>query len=70
MEADPEPGDDRERSSRRISLKQEIEHLFLKLLGRRRGWYGEQGILRSDINVWECLSCFVWEEDVPLRPQE
>ena len=59
------------KSSGRISLKQEIEHLFLGLLGKRRGWYGEHGILRSDINVWDCLSlCFFWEEGVPLRPQE
>lgn len=59
------------RSSGRISLKQEIEHLFLGLLGKRRGWHEEHGILRSDINVWECLSlCCFWEEGVSLRPQE
>lgn len=43
----------------KISLKQESKHLSLGLLGRRRDWYGQHGVLWSDINV--SLS-FVWEE--------
>lgn len=49
MEVDPKPGGDgglgggAERPSRRIILEQEIEHLSLALLVRRRGWYGSMG---------------------------
>ena len=60
MEVDPGPGCDQRRPSRGISLEKEIEHHSLRLLGRRKGWCGECGVPRSDMNVWECLSlCFL-----------
>lgn len=43
MEADPGPGGDREKPSGRISLEQEIEHLAVRVPGRRTGSYGEHG---------------------------
>lgn len=60
MEVDPGPGGDWRRPSKGISLEQEIEHLSVGLLGSRKGCCGERGVLRSDVNVWGCLSlCFV-----------
>lgn len=52
-------------------LSRKLSIFFLGLLGRRKGWYEEHGILRSDINVWECLSLFFFgRRDYSLRPQE